>query len=109
MSPAQEHPGGSEEDLPQPRARKRGRAKAEDGPIVVGVRPGPEGRRTPLVLVDVRLGPAVVTFGFAWLRRDRWEVRCPVDDRGTAAVRLPSRLLARVVEMVREAAEHRPR
>ncbi|MCW8086615.1 hypothetical protein [Sabulicella glaciei] len=71
----------------------------------MGVRRGPEDRRTPLVLVDVRLGPAVVTFGFARLRRGRWEVRGPADAYGAAAVRLPPRMRARVVEMVREAAE----
>ncbi|MCW8084723.1 hypothetical protein [Sabulicella glaciei] len=72
----------------------------------MGVRLGPEDRRTPLVLVDVRLGPAIVTFGFARLRRGRWEVRCPADAYGAAAVRLPPRLRVRVVEMVRVAAEN---
>ncbi|WP_207541184.1 hypothetical protein [Sabulicella rubraurantiaca] len=105
MSAPTRHLQTGEEAARKPRAPVRARATDVDGPAVVGVRLGPQDRRTPLVLVDVRLGPAVVTFGFARLRRGRWEVRCPADANGAAAVRLPSRMQARVVEMVREAAE----
>jgi hypothetical protein len=61
-----------------------------------------------LALVDVRIGPVVATFGYARLRRQRWEVRLPQDAAGSLALRLPPALERQVVEMVREAAEACP-
>lgn len=66
-------------------------------------------RRTPLALVDVRIGPVVATFAYARLRRQRWEVRLPQDATGGLALLLSPSLERRVVEMVREAAEACPK
>jgi hypothetical protein len=76
---------------------------------VLRVRLAPGERRTPLALVDVRIGPVVAIFGYARLRRQRWEVRPPLDATGDLALRLPPALERRVVALVREAAEACPK
>jgi hypothetical protein len=76
---------------------------------VLRVRLAPGERRTPLALVDVRIGPVVATFAYARLRRQRWEVRLPQDAAGSLALRLPPALEQRVVTLVREAAEACPK
>jgi hypothetical protein len=86
----------------------RAAARAREAPKVLRVRLAPGERRTPLALVDVRIGPVVATFGYARLRRQRWAVRLPQDATGALALRLSAALEQRVVELVREAAEAHP-
>ena len=93
----------------EPRLIMRAQAPAREEPKVLRVRLAPGDRRTPLALVDVQVGPVVVTFGYVRLRQQRWEVRPPKDATGAAALRLPPALERRVVAMVREAAEANPK
>jgi hypothetical protein len=86
----------------------RAQGRTREAPEVVAVRPAPGERRTPLALVDVQIGPAVLTYGYALLRRNRCEVRPPVDADGNPAVRLSPALAAKVAQLVQEAAEASP-
>ncbi len=56
-----------------------------DAVAVVGVRIPPAQGRTPYALVDVQLDGVPLTFAFAGLRRDVWEVRPPVGIDGRPA------------------------
>jgi hypothetical protein len=87
----------------------RAAARAREGLKVLRVRLAPGERRTPLALVEVRLGPVVVVFGYARLRRQRWQVKIPQDAAGGRALRLSPALERRVMEMVREAVEACPK
>ncbi len=83
----------------------RARERAHISPEVVGVRLAAGSRRTPLALVDVRVGPAVLTYGYALLRRNRWEVRPPLDAEGKPAVALHPSTAAKLRRVVQDAAE----
>jgi hypothetical protein len=61
------------------------------------VRLAPGERRTAWALVDVRLGPVVATFGYARLRRQRWEVRLPQDATGALTLHVSPALKRQVV------------
>lgn len=94
-------------EQPAPRTT-RAQARARDALKVLRVRLAPGERRTPLALVDVRIGSVVATFGYARLRRQRWAVRLPQDATGALALHLSPALERRVVVLVREAAEACP-
>ena len=75
---------------------------------VVSVRTLPGDRRVPKALVTVRIGPLTIVCSYARLRRQRWEVMYPMAADGKEGVRLPRKMGAELVEMVKAAAEADP-
>lgn len=75
---------------------------------VVSVKPMPEGRRVPKALVMVRIGPVSIVCSYARLRRRCWQVTYPKAADGREGVRLPPKMEAALIEMVRAAAESDP-
>lgn len=87
----------------KPRAHMRAPAME-----VVSVKPLSGDRRVPKALVTVRIGPVSIVCSFARYRRQRWEVMYPMAADGTEGVRLPRKMEAELIEMVKAAAEGDP-
>ena len=86
---------------------REGEADGE-GPAVVAIRLAPGARRVPLALADVKIGPLILTFALARLRRGRLDLRPPETPDGAPAVQAPPALRARIVALVMEAARMDP-
>ena len=87
----------------QPRAHMRAPALE-----VVSVKPLPGSRRVPKALVTVRIGSVFIACSFARYRRGNWAVMYPMGTDGKEGVRLPPKVEAKLIDMVKAAAEADP-
>lgn len=107
-------PGGDWEAVefpplkPAKNTRARAPAQAVDvRPVSLVVADEP-GRRTPLAIVTVQIGPVRVAFDYRFTRRQGWEIRMPGAHFGTSVVSLPKDVAERVVSAIRQEVESRP-
>lgn len=78
--------------------------RGDDRLTILGVRVPVGQGRTPFALVDVQIDGVALTFAYAALRRDVWELRPPADRDGRPAFIADGDLHARVAAAVVEAA-----